>query len=80
MVSLRALTGFAEAKARGVMGKLCQAADDDCAVVARAVTAAVDLQPGDPVAWLTQAVAKKRTNGHADAFAWIDRLGEGGSA
>lgn len=50
------LTGMAENRCRGILGRLRKAADDDCARVLDALHRACDVRPSDPFPWLLQAV------------------------
>ena len=52
---LRRLTGIPDAKARALLGRLLREAKDDARQVLRSLVEAEDLQPADPVSWLTAA-------------------------
>lgn len=55
------LTGMAENRCRGLLGRLRKAADDDCARVLDALHRASDVRPSDPFPWLLQAVRVRPT-------------------
>jgi hypothetical protein len=59
------LTGMAEGRCRGMLGKLRKTADDDCPRVLDALHRAADVCPSDPFPWLLNAV-RRRTE--ADGF------------
>jgi len=56
------LTGMAEARCRGMLGKLRKEADDDSPRVLAALHRAADIRPTDPYPWLLKAVQAERPN------------------
>lgn len=54
--ALRRLTGKTDGAVRGMIGKLCQDANDDCARVLAKIQEAEDVEPADPFPWLRNAV------------------------
>lgn len=67
LATFRSLTGKPEAASRAVIGRLCKAAGDDCAVVMGAITRAASDRPGDLVAWL-MGVVKADAEGDTPEF------------
>ena len=59
LARLRRLSGKGDRAARALMGRLTAAADDDCALVASLLHEAERDRPGDPVAWITAAIATR---------------------
>ncbi|MFT8896288.1 MAG: DUF1376 domain-containing protein [Acetobacter sp.] len=53
---VRSLTGKPDAASRAMIGRWLKTAKDDAAVVNSAISAAIDLQPANPVAWIEVAV------------------------
>lgn len=68
---LRALTGYPDAKARGLLGRLFRRAGDDAARVVRILHDAERDRPVDPVAWL-MAAARPSRNGFDAILARLD--------
>lgn len=56
LARLRRLTGKPDKAARGLLGKLCRNARDDCALVGSVLFEAEQQRPGDPVPWLEAAI------------------------
>mgnify|MGYP003418748141 FL=1 len=56
LASLIAMTGMPDRKARGVLGKWCRDARDDCSLVLAKIRAAKAERIGEAVAWITRAI------------------------
>jgi hypothetical protein len=56
---LRRLTGKPDTAARGLLGKLCREARDDCALVASLLHEAEAQRVGDPIPWLSAAIQSR---------------------
>jgi hypothetical protein len=56
LARLRRITGKPDGAARGLLGKLCREARDDCALVGSLLHEAEAQRVGDPIPWLTAAL------------------------
>lgn len=57
---IRGLTGQSEQQARGLLGRMLSATNDDCRRVHAALSEAHDLKPAEPVAWLMAACGNRQ--------------------
>lgn len=60
LARLRRLTGKPDKAARGLLGRFCRAAHDDCALISGLLHEAEAARVGEPIAWL-QAAIQTRT-------------------
>lgn len=56
LARLRRITGKPDGAARGLLGKFCRDANDDCALVGSLLHEAERDMPGDPIPWITAAI------------------------
>lgn len=59
LARLKRITGKPDGAARGILGKFCRDARDDCALVGSLLHEAERDRPGDPVPWITAAILSR---------------------